>query len=73
VKKNGKSVRYHLDTLKRFEKDDFPREYKRDEKKIILPCIERNLTELIELWNYNMNGYITPDLGENGCQYYKES
>lgn len=73
VNKAGASVRYHLDTLKRFEEDVCPREYKRDEKKIIVPCIEKHLNKLKEFWNLNMNGYVTPHIDENGMQYYKES
>ena len=73
VCKDGKSVRYTLDTLERFEQDKLPRDYKRDEKKVIVPYLLKNQTKLIGYWNYYMNGYTVPDEDEYGRQYYPES
>lgn len=73
VKKDNFSPRYSLDTLERFEGDIISREYLRDEKKIIIPFLEKNKDKLLEFWNHNINGYITPVQDENGNQYYKES
>lgn len=73
VYKDNMSVRYSLDTLKRFAQDELPHEYKRDEKKIILPYLEKNLEKLRGYWNLYMKGYTVPDEDENGRQYYPES
>lgn len=67
------SVRYYLDTLGRFPGDKYSREYKRDEKKIIIPGLKRNQKLLWQYWNCYMNGYIPPEIDERGKQYYKES
>ena len=67
------SVRYSLDTFKRFEQDIPSREHKRDEKKIIIPALKKNVKRLYGFWNQYMSGYIPPDEDENGKQYYKES
>ena len=73
VCKNNTSVRYSLDTLERFEQDKLPREYKRDEKKIIFPYLLNNQEKLMGYWNHYMNGYTVPDEDECGRQYYPES
>ena len=73
VCKNDKSVRYSLVTLKRFEQDKVPREYKRDEKKVILPYLINNQEKLMKFWNHYINGYTIPDEDEWGKQYYPES
>ena len=73
VYKNDVSVRYSLDTFKRFEQDIPSREHKRDEKKIIIPALKKNVKRLYGFWNQYMSGYIPPDEDENGKQYYKES
>ena len=73
VCKDGESVRYSLDTLERFEQDKLPREYKRDEKKVIIPYLLKNQTKLMGYWNHYMNGYTVPDEDEHGLQYYPES
>lgn len=73
VCKDNMSVRYSLDTLGRFEQDELPREYKRDEKKIIKPYLLKNQQKLMEYWNHYMNGYTVPDEDECGRQYYPES
>ena len=35
--------------------------------------IRHNYEELMELWKLAMNGYIPPQISEDGCQYCKES
>lgn len=73
VCKENMSVRYSLDTLERFERDDVPREYARDEKKIILPYLRKNQDKLMAYWNHYINGYTVPYEDECGRQYYPES
>ncbi len=73
VIKDNMKVRYYLETLERFPNDKCSREYKRDEKKIIIPAIKKNRKELMRLWcDYNA-GYRPPVMDLNGNQYYKES
>ena len=67
------SVRYHLDTFERFPNDKYSREYKRDEKKIIIPGLKKHKKQLWQYWNCYMNGYIPPEIDVSGRQYYKES
>lgn len=73
VKRNGNATRYSLDTLARFPEDDFCREFQRDEKKIILPFIEKNIGKLRGYWDSTMKGYVPPVEDERGKQYYRES
>lgn len=73
VCKDNKSVRYSLDTLQRFETDEMPREYIRDEKKVILPALKMNHKKLYDYWNEYMNGYLPPKEDLTGNQFYKES
>lgn len=73
VVKDNMSVRYHLETLERFSQDKCSREYKRDEKKIIIPGILKNKQQLIKLWRDYNGGYEPPVMDIKGNQYYKES
>ena len=73
VVRDGISVRYSLDTFKRFPQDKYSREHDRDEKKIIRPYLQKNRDELMCYWNLAMNGYIPPAKDEKGHQYCKES
>lgn len=73
VERDDMSVRYHLDTLERFTSDKCGREFKRDEKKIIIPTLKKYNEKLWEYWNIYINGYIPPVIDENGNQFYKES
>lgn len=73
VVRDGISVRYSLDTFKRFPQDKYSREHDRDEKKIIRPYLQKNRDELMRYWNLAMNGYIPPVKDEEGHQYCKES
>ncbi len=73
VKKDDMSVRYYLDTLKRFPKDVCSREYQRDEKKIILRGLKKNKKKLCAYWEYYMGGYSAPETDFQGRQFYKES
>ena len=73
VCKDNMSVRYSLITLERFEQDEMPREYRRDEKKIIMPYLIDNKDKLMGYWNHYINGYTVPYENERGMQYYPES
>lgn len=73
VKKDDMSVRYFLETLERFPNDIYSREYKRDEKKIIIPGLRKNQKKLWDYWKYYMEGYNPPEIDCQGRQYYKES
>ena len=71
VIKDEESVRYSLVTLERI--DDCSHEFKRDEKKIILPALKKNLSRLQEYWIAAMGGYRPPEFDFNNKQYYRES
>ena len=73
VVKDDMSVRYSLETLERFPQDVFRREYKRDEKKIIIPALKKNQKKLWDYWNCYMGGYCSPTIDCQGKEYYKES
>lgn len=73
VKRNGNATRYSLDTLTHFPEDAFCREFQRDEKKIIIPFLEKNIEKLSGYWDLAMKGYIPPVEDERGKQYYRES
>ena len=73
VVKDDMSVRYSLETLERFPQDVFSREYKRDEKKIIIPALKKNQKKLWDYWNCYMGGYCSPTIDCQGKEYYKES
>lgn len=71
VSKSGVEIRYSLEDLTPM--DSLVNPHKRDSKKIILPFLKNNQSKLLEMWNHNMSGYYTPDISENGCQFYSES
>lgn len=73
VAKDGISVRYSLETMERFKQDKPPREYLRDEKKIILPFLAKHRDQLMGYWNHYMRGYLPPTLDLQGKQFYRES
>ena len=73
VKKDDVVVRYYLDSLKRFPQDKASREFDRDEKKRIMPCLKKNQDTFYKYWNQYMHGYVPPTEDENGRQYYSES
>lgn len=73
VRRDSKETRYCLDTLTRFPGDSFSREFKRDEKKTIIPYLQKNQAKLRRYWDYYMNGYIPPIEDEKGMQFYSES
>lgn len=67
------SVRYSLETFERFPKDKYSRFHDQHEKKRIIPFLRDHKEELMDLWKLAMNGYVPPQIAENGCQYCKES
>ena len=71
VLKAGVKVRYSLKDLTPI--DPLVNPHKRDNRKIILPFLRGHQEELLKMWEHNMNGYCTPDISENGCQFYSES
>lgn len=73
VVKDSTSVRYSLRTFKRFPNDKCPREYKRDEKKIIIPTLKKNKAKLWDFWKCSTGGFIPTVIDKEGNEYYKES
>lgn len=73
VERDGYSVRYSLETLKRYPKDKCGRIYDRDERKIIQPALKELQGILLEYWYHAVNGYKAPTLDENRRQYYPET
>ncbi len=67
------SVRYSLETFERFSQDKGSRFHDQYEKKRILPFLREHKEELMGRWKMAMNGYIPPQIAEDGCQYCKES
>lgn len=73
VIKDQDNVRYLLDSLERIKTDKCSRNILRDEKKIIIPGIKRNIDDLWAMWNAYNDGYISPVIDFDGVQYYSES
>ena len=73
VQKYNVAPRYYLKTFERFKDDKYLREHDRDEKKIIIPFLEKNKKWLWEEWDMYMNGYTPPIVTESGKQYCKET
>lgn len=73
VKRNDDETRYSLVTLTRFPNDSYSREFRRDEKKVIVPYLKKNQKKLRRYWDYYINGYIPPEENSDGMQFYKES
>lgn len=73
VKHDDDCVRYNLETIQRFEKDKLPNYYKRDEKKIIKPFIEKNRDFFMNNWALYNDGYEYPEIDAEGRAYYEGS
>ncbi len=73
VQKYNIAPRYYLKTFERFKDDEYLREHERDEKKIIIPFLEKNKKWLWKEWDMYMNGYTPPIVTESGKQYCKET
>jgi hypothetical protein len=71
VVKDGISARYSLETLEPI--DCLTKPHKRDDKKHIRPFLEKERATLLDMWKYNMAGFSTPEISEDGFQYYNES
>lgn len=71
VSKAGVEIRYSLETL--LPIDPLVNPHKRDNKKIITPFLQHNQKQLLEMWNYYMEGYTTPEITQEGQQFYSES
>lgn len=70
VKREGKDVRYSLDTFKPI--DELTNPHRRDNRKI-QKAIRTHHEMFIDWWNEYLKGYIPPALSDSGCQYYSES
>ncbi len=73
VIKGGDNVRYLLASLERIKTDKCSRNILRDEKKIIISGIKRNIKNLWAMWNAYNDGYVSPVIDFDGVQYYPES
>ena len=71
VVKDDEAVRYSLETFEAI--DDRPRDFRRDEKKRIIPFLKQNKDRLMDYWRHYQNGYIPPAESETGQQFYGES
>ncbi|ODU58589.1 MAG: hypothetical protein ABT01_00170 [Clostridium sp. SCN 57-10] len=71
VSKAGVEIRYSLETL--LPIDPLVNPHKRDDKKIIMPFLQQNHEQLRKLWSYYAKGYTTPEITEDGQQFYSES
>lgn len=71
VSKAGVEIRYSLESL--LPMDSLVNPHKRDNKKIITPFLQRNQERLLEMWSYYTKGYTTPEITQEGQQFYSES
>jgi|BioPla2DNA2_1021312.scaffolds.fasta_scaffold21461_1 hypothetical protein len=71
VSKSGVEIRYSLVTLSPI--DPLVNPHKRDYRKRIRPSLQEKKEKLMELWDFYMKGYTTPEITEDGLQYYSES
>ncbi len=71
VSKAGVEIRYSLKTL--LPIDPLVNPHKRDNKKTITPFLQQNRDQLLELWSYYTKGYTTPEITQDGQQFYSES
>lgn len=71
VRKDDVEIRYSLETLKPI--DPLVNPHRRDNKKIIIPFLEKNQKKLMGLWQLYMDGYISPQITQEGQQFYPES
>lgn len=71
VSKAGVEIRYSLETL--LPIDPLVNPHKRDNKKIITPFLQHNQEQLLEMWSYYTKGYTTPEITQEGQQFYSES
>lgn len=70
VRREGKDIRYSLDTLDPLDKLTNP--HKKDNKRI-RECIRAHSNMFIGWWDEYMKGYMPPALSDDGRQYYSES
>lgn len=71
VSKDGVEIRYSLETLQPI--DSLVNPHKRDNKRIITPFLVKNQKKLMVLWQLYMDGYTSPQITEEGQQFYAES
>lgn len=71
VAKAEVEIRYSLETL--LPLDPLVNPHRRDHKKVIVPFLERHRAQLLELWGYYAKGYTTPQITQEGQQFYRES
>ncbi len=71
VSKAGVEIRYSLVTL--LPIDPLVNPHKRDNKKVITPFLRHNYERLLEMWRCYAKGYVTPEITQEGQQFYSES
>lgn len=71
VSKDNVEIRYSLETLQPL--DPLVNPHKRDNKKSIIPFLQENQKKLLEFWRLYMDGYVPPQITQEGQQFYAES
>lgn len=71
VSKDNVEIRYSLETLQPI--DSLVNPHRRDNKKIIIPFLEKNQEKLMEFWQLYTDGYTSPQITQEGQQFYAES
>lgn len=71
VSKDNIEIRYSLETLQPI--DLLVNPHRRDNKKIIIPFLKKNQEKLMGLWQLYMDGYTSPQITQEGQQFYTES
>jgi hypothetical protein len=71
VCKSGVEIRYSLDPIEPLDPLRHP--HSRDNRKRIIPFIEKRIDWFWEQWNLYTKGYKGPAVGEDGKLYYPES
>lgn len=71
VSKGGVEIRYSLETLQPI--DPLTNPHRGDNRKSIIPFLRANQEKLLELWQLYMDGYASPQITQEGQQFYAES
>ncbi len=71
VSKGGVEIRYSLETL--LPIDPLVNPHKHDNRKIIIPFLQQNHERLLQMWSRYVKGYTTPEITQDGRQFYSES
>lgn len=68
VSKDDVEIRYSLETLQPI--DSLVNPHRRDNKKIIIPFLKKNQKKLLGFWQLYMDGYVSPEITQEGQQFY---